>query len=224
MSDPIVATAEAYPFALPEGSFALCGHAGGEIDLASRLPLLCIGSNAAPERLSAKLAGDPDPVPVLEAVLHDHAVVYAAHFARYGSVPATLIPHPGARARVFVAFVTPAQLELLDESEGLPERYRRVVLRARLELAGAPPPSTVHASAAARGPLMLAGRPVCIAEIPTIGTTPPGPDPAGAPAPAASPCAGAGPYGAFAGTVVQDADARFKALLANASVTLPAGG
>ncbi len=168
LADP-VARAEAYPFDVPDRSFLFRGEA--PVPRAGRVPVVCIGSNAAPSRLSVKLAGDEDPVPLDEAVLHGHAVVYSAHVAAYGSVPATVVPAGSrARTRVFVAWFTPAQLARIDASEGVPGRYRRVVRHLRLETVGGGILRRAHLYVGGAGPLRLRGRPVRLAEVASVGT------------------------------------------------------
>ncbi len=164
--DPVV-RAEAYPFDLPAASCVVGGKPPVRRD--GRVPVVCIGSNAAPSRLAAKLGDDPDPVPLDEAVLHDHAVVYSAHVAAYGSIPATVAAAPGARARVFVAWFTPAQLARIDASEGVPWRYRRARRRLRLELVEGGHLTEAHLYVGARGPLRIGGVPVRLAEVATVG-------------------------------------------------------
>lgn len=119
----VVERALGYPFAVPERSFALLD--GREVELAEvgspgprRVPLLAYGSNASPRVLARKVAGDPDPVAVVRASLADFDIVYSAHIAAYGSIPATLRRSPGSEAPLFVAFPTAAQLELISETEG----------------------------------------------------------------------------------------------------------
>jgi hypothetical protein len=118
----VVERALGYPFAVPEHSFAIVD--GGEAPLAAagelgpgRLPLIAYGANASPAVLGRKLTADPDPIAVVRASLFDHDVVYSAHIAAYGSIPATLRPSPGTEAPVFVAFPTAAQLALITETE-----------------------------------------------------------------------------------------------------------
>ncbi len=119
----VVERALSYPFAVPERSFAVAG--GSELALSAvgapgpgRVPLIAYGSNASPAVLARKLAADPDPVAVIRASLSDFDVVYSAHIAAYGSVPATLRRSPGTEAPVFVAYPTAAQLDLISETEG----------------------------------------------------------------------------------------------------------
>lgn len=118
----VVKRALDYPYAVPSRSFVLVdgkvadlGAVG--VDLSSRIALLAYGSNASPEVLARKLAGDPDPVPALRATLHDFDVVYSAHVSAYGSVPATLRQSPSTEVAVSVTYLTPAQLDLIGVTE-----------------------------------------------------------------------------------------------------------
>jgi hypothetical protein len=91
------------------------GPAGG------RVPLLAIGSNAAPKNLAIKLAHHDEPddreVLVLAGELQEVDVVAAAAVAVYGAMPATLAPSPGVAARAAVLLVTATQLTTLTWGE-----------------------------------------------------------------------------------------------------------
>ena len=63
-------------------------------------------------------------IPVLRAVVDDVDVVYGAHLAEYGALPATLLETPGACAHVFVTWLTSMQLERMNETEGLGHSYQ----------------------------------------------------------------------------------------------------
>lgn len=118
--------AERYPYDRPVRSYRFEDGAFrplGALDREGRTPVIAAGSNAAPERLAAKFAGQGAVIPVTRAALHDHAVVHAAHFSSYGAVPATIHPCPGAVAEVFVTWLTAAQLAHMHVSEGVGQRY-----------------------------------------------------------------------------------------------------
>jgi hypothetical protein len=172
MSTMAVRVAEDYPFDLPDGSYLLRG--GQQLPLTEigrdRLPLLAIGSNGAPTRLARKLAASPDEVPVTRAVLHDYAVVYSAHFASYGSLPATVVPHAGSACWVFVTWLTPAQLELLHLSEGQGAAYDLVELNeARVEDEVMGRLGSVAGYRSRAGAMLHEREPIRVAEIPTTG-------------------------------------------------------
>jgi hypothetical protein len=129
-----------YPFELASSSFVwsaadvvpLSSTVDVEDLWAGRRPVAAIGSNASPGQLSRKFGGvrfadpaSPDgQVPVLRAELDDVDVVYGAHLASYGSLPATLLDAPGATAQVFITWLTPAQLDRMNETEGLGYAYQ----------------------------------------------------------------------------------------------------
>jgi hypothetical protein len=129
-----------YPFEVPSRSFRWI--AGRTEPLSSSVPVdelitqrhavLAIGSNASPAQLTRKFS-DPrfvDPaspngcIPVLTAVADEVDVVYGAHLAWYGALPATLLETPGACAHVFVTWLTSVQLERMNETEGLGHSYQ----------------------------------------------------------------------------------------------------
>ncbi len=100
-----------------------------------RMPILASGSNAAPERLTAKYGRDSDAIPVTRAALHDYAVVFAGHFTAYGAIPATLAPQPGSCTNIWITWLTPSQLAIMHRSEGVigcreaEQRYDYIELR-----------------------------------------------------------------------------------------------
>ena len=129
-----------YPFDVPADSF-LWTSAGAEplptlisIDelTADRQAVLAIGSNASVQQLSRKFnerrfadpASQNGQIPVLRAEVDGFDVVYGAHLARYGSLPATLLDTPGACAQVLVTWLSFAQLERMNVSEGLGKAYQ----------------------------------------------------------------------------------------------------
>jgi hypothetical protein len=129
-----------YPFDVPLHSFMWT--AGGVEPLppsarvaevcGQRHPVLAIGSNASPGQLTRKFSDQrfTDPaspqgsIPVLTADVDDVDVVYGAHLAWYGSLPATLLDTPGACARVFITWLTTRQLETMNDTEGLGHAYQ----------------------------------------------------------------------------------------------------
>jgi hypothetical protein len=167
MADPwataeILRRALAYPYATPDRSYLyLEGEARGlpaeEPDLAGRTPLLAYGANAAPEALARKLAPLPGvEVPVLRSELEGFDVVYSAHVSPYGAVPATLLESPETVAPVFVVHPTAEQLALLTVSE---PNYDLV------EVGG------MEAYRSKHGCLSIAGSPVALAAIRSVGRT-----------------------------------------------------
>lgn len=161
-----------YPYATPDRSYLfLDGEArelpAGGPDLTSRTPLLSYGANSAPEALARKLAALPGvEMPVVQSQLQGYDVVYSAHVSPYGAVPATLHESPGTTAPVFVLHPTPEQHALLTASE---PNYDLVELP--LCLAGDDKPATrqVQAYRSKHGCLRLAGSPVALAAVRSVG-------------------------------------------------------
>jgi hypothetical protein len=125
-----------YPWARPQGSYELRGDevrllsALGEGEreelierhrAAGRVPLLAIGSNAAPGVLELKFAhfdqAEDRTVLALTGWLRDFDVGPAATVALYGSMPATVFPSAGTEVAATVLWVTPAQFTQLTWSE-----------------------------------------------------------------------------------------------------------
>lgn len=165
----LIQTAERYPFTRPAQSYVYRGAPSARLEpdwRAGRAAVLAIGSNAAPERLRLKFPGDDQVIPVERAHVHGFAVVYAAHFARYGAIPATLYPEPGGISEVFVTWLTPAQLQTMHASEGVGQRYAYRTLEAlRLEVDGGPEILAASAYVSRFGALSSDGRPVRLAAI-----------------------------------------------------------
>ncbi len=127
-----------YPWARPPGSYEL---RDGEARLLSamtederealirryadpagaRVPLLAIGSNAAPEVLERKFAHfeavADRTVLALTGWLRDFDVGASATVALYGALPATIFPSPGTEVAATVLWLTPAQFTQLTWSE-----------------------------------------------------------------------------------------------------------
>ncbi len=126
--EAIVARAFGYPYDRPAGSFVFEAPATvrpyvpRQIALNSRTPVLAVGSNASAVQLNRKFGrkhAPGPPIPVLAAVLTDHDVVYAARISRYGAVPGSLARSPGTQIDVHIMFLTDAQRDALDRSEGV---------------------------------------------------------------------------------------------------------
>lgn len=123
MNDP-VGHAKAYPFPAPDHCF-LYDDGGWKrlhdrVETTGRSPVLAAGSNQSPEQLARKYGGMQDigAIPAQRGRLHDFDVVYAAHLARYGSVPATFQHSPGTAVTIFILWLTDAQLQRMHETEG----------------------------------------------------------------------------------------------------------
>jgi hypothetical protein len=188
----VLTQAVGYPWARPQGSYLL---SGGDVDLLAdcsigerdraiarfaavetgRLPVLSIGSNAAPEVLERKFghftAEDDRTVLALTGRLHDFDVGVAAQPTMYGSMPATLFPSPGTAVAATLLWVTPTQFTQLAWSE---ITYRLGRLRTRFEVdessAGF---DQVLVFVSRFGAFCPDGHPVALAAIPASGRTAP---------------------------------------------------
>jgi len=116
--------AKAYPFPAPDysylfeaGKWSVLENEG--FDVSGRTPVLAAGSNQSPEQLARKYADLPEigPIPLIKGYLNDFDVVYAAHLAGYGSIPATFQNSPGTTVSVFLAWFTEAQLIRMHATE-----------------------------------------------------------------------------------------------------------
>lgn len=126
-------------------------------------PLLAYGSNASIEGLSRKFAGRPELPLVLaiKATLYDFDVVYSAHIAAYGAIPAGLQYCPEARAPVHVLFANPSQRRMLRATE--PNYILAVLDHLDLRSEHGPPLSRVTALLSRHGLLTIDGIEVGVA-------------------------------------------------------------
>ncbi len=179
-----------YPWARPPGSYLLTragvelledmaaeerGRVLGEFtaDGGGRLPVLAIGSNAAPETLERKFAHFPEEddrmVLALTGRLHDFDVGVAPQPAVYGSMPATLFPSQGTEVCATVLWVTSAQFTQLAWSE---LNYRLGKLRTRFAIdEDGTSFDEVLVFVSRFGAFCIDGRPVALAAIPATGRT-----------------------------------------------------
>jgi len=91
-------------------------HRFDSASIGGRAPVLAIGSNQSPLRLRQKFGRDHE-IPVQRVWLDDFDVVYSAHIARYGAVPAMLQVSPGSSVSVGVTWLDAAQLAIMHASE-----------------------------------------------------------------------------------------------------------
>ncbi len=179
-----------YPWARPRGSYLLTAsgvqlledlstaerkRAFAEFlsDASGRLPLLAIGSNAAPETLERKFAHFPDEddraVLALTGRLHDFDVGVAAQPTLYGSMPATLFPSPRTEVCATVLWVTPTQFTQLTWSE---LTYRLGKLRTRFDVDESGKSfDEVVVFVSRFGAFCVDRRPIALAAIPATGRT-----------------------------------------------------
>jgi hypothetical protein len=127
--DPVLARAAGYPYGITATSFTLVGGAARPFDAAltrGRTPVIGYGSNQSPEQLCRKYGANLSPIPVQRAWLDDHDVVYAAHFASYGSLPAALRHTPGTRVAIAVNWLDDEQLAVMHPTEQQNYHYARL--------------------------------------------------------------------------------------------------
>jgi hypothetical protein len=184
------ARACAYPWERPAGSYLL---RDGELELlgelpererermierfsergVGRVPLLAIGSNAAPKPLRRKFAHFEDlndrTVLVVTGRLHEFDVGFAAQPALYGAMPATIFPSPGTAVTAALLWVTPAQFTQLTWSE---LSYQLGCLHTRFTVDDADERfDEVLVFVSRWGAFCVDGAPVALAAIPAKGRT-----------------------------------------------------
>ena len=139
----------------------------GAAPFADRTAVLGYGSNAAPEQLARKFRDAPGTpaIPVLRARLADHDVVYSAHFARYGSIAATLAVSPGTTVDLAVLYLDPAELARIHETE-LGAYDFGILGDVRLTMPeGTPAPAPLWVYLSRNGGVAHAGVPLALAEV-----------------------------------------------------------
>lgn len=166
--------AKAYPFGIPENSYVLdyegVRACGCMPSFSGRSAVIASGSNASPDRLMAKFSDHPhlldEPICVVRSQLHHFDVVYSAHIASYGAIPATLAHLPGAVADVFVTWLTDAQLEHMHKTEARGVNYDFAKLTGIQLLCDSGAGLTAaHAYISKHGCLNSDGKPVPLAAI-----------------------------------------------------------
>jgi hypothetical protein len=172
--DPILERALGYPYERPSGPFR---WRDGRVEFwTGPLPpggtvVIAYGSNVAPEQLRRKFGGEVGiDIVTVRASLIDHDVVYAPFFAHYGSLPATLSPSPGTRVEVWLQRLEDRALEIMHETEGVPEVYRFTRgFVVDLEDGTRPEAGAICAYVMTRGALLVDGEAVRLAEVSAAG-------------------------------------------------------
>lgn len=160
-----------YPYQAPVYDYVFRGGRAEallqDVDLSCRQPVIAVGSNRAPEQLWRKFGDGPgSEIPVTWGWMHGYDVVYCAHVAGYGSVPATLHCSPGTEVRVAVTWLTAAQLDRMHETENVGENYVYGTFdEDAIDLGAARPAVRAGCYITRRGALALDGAPVALAEI-----------------------------------------------------------
>ena len=124
--DPLILRALNYPYSYPAYDFVLDNGSAAPLQdrrsLEGRIPVLAIGSNRSPEQLLRKF-GDQDFLPVTCVKLCDYDVVYAAHIASYGAIPAVLARSPGTIVDIAITWLPKLQLQRMHETEAIGINY-----------------------------------------------------------------------------------------------------
>ena len=168
--DTALARARGYPYALPVESYVWVNDEVIPFDpslCAGRTPVLAVGSNQAPAQLTRKFGRDAAaPIPVQRCHVRDFDVVYAAHIARYGSVPAMLQASPGTEVSLFVTWLDDAQLEIMNHTELDSAHYHYGLLEdVVVTLDDGSGMQELHAYVGRRGTLLHDGAPVALTGI-----------------------------------------------------------
>ncbi len=116
-----LARARGYPYPIPDRSYHWREGRTHEFHSSvteGRTPVLAVGSNQSPEQITRKFGHvDGAEIPVQRCTLEGYDVVYSAHIAGYGSVPAMLQAAPGTTVTLFVNWLDEAQLTAMHETE-----------------------------------------------------------------------------------------------------------
>ncbi|MEO5877994.1 MAG: hypothetical protein ABIS86_11820 [Streptosporangiaceae bacterium] len=101
----------------------------GRPPISERRPVVCVGSNAAPAQMYAKLTRRSiRPVlPMVRAEVQGIRPGVSAHVSRPGYLPATPVADPDVTSALVVVWLDEAQLAAVEETE---PNYRRLVLPA----------------------------------------------------------------------------------------------
>lgn len=171
--EPALINAAGYPYDITGHSFTFVGGAAVEFDPAlteGRRPVIGYGSNQSPARLRQKYGTDHAPIPVQRAWLNDHDVVFSAHFASYGSLPAALRHVPGTRVAVAVNWLDDIHLAVMHPTEQ--DNYNFVRLHGiSLCLDDGRVVDEAYCYLSFRGHIALDGQPVALAEVEAEGRT-----------------------------------------------------
>ena len=130
--------------------------------------MLAVGSNQSPEQLTRKFGHIEEwEIPVQRCSLAGFDVVYSAHIARYGSVPAMLQSDPGTTVTLFVNWLDDSQLAAMHETELSHGNYHYGRLDGiALNLEGGDTLASVHGYFSRRGHVLHEGDGVALAKVP----------------------------------------------------------
>ena len=165
----ILARALTYPYPVPGDDYLFSAGRSrplcASFPLAERTAVVAVGSNRAPQQLRRKF-GDTAEIPVTQGTLVDYDVVYSAHVARYGSVPACLFPSANTRVEIWVNWLTPEQLAAMHLTEAVGVNYDFVALpQASVSGRGLGSDIAAYYYKSRRGALAVAGQPAALAAV-----------------------------------------------------------
>lgn len=162
--------ARGYPYLIPERSYHWRESQAHDFDPAlteGRTPVLAVGSNQSPEQITRKFGHvDGTEIPVQRCTLQGFDVVYSAHIAGYGSVPAMLQSAPGTTVTLFVNWLDEAQLTAMHETELRSGNYHYGRLdEIALTLEGGERLHSVHGYISRRGHIRHGDEGVALAKV-----------------------------------------------------------
>jgi hypothetical protein len=165
-----LARARGYPYPIPDRSYHWREGNTHEFDpreTEGRTPVLAVGSNQSPEQITRKFGHvDGAEIPVQRCTLEGYDVVYSAHIAGYGSVPAMLQAAPGTTVTLFVNWLDEAQLAAMHETELRNGNYHYGRLDdISLALEGGETLTSVHGYISRRGHIRHAEDGVALAKV-----------------------------------------------------------
>ncbi len=165
-----LARARGYPYPIPNRSYHWRESRTHTFDpsvTAGRTPVLAVGSNQSPEQITRKFGHvDGAEIPVQRCTLQDFDVVYSAHIAGYGSVPAMLQAAPGTTVTLFVNWLDEAQLAAMHDTELRSGNYHYGRLdRIALTLDGGETLTSVHGYISRRGHIRHGDEGIALAKV-----------------------------------------------------------
>ncbi|RED48623.1 hypothetical protein [Aestuariispira insulae] len=156
-----------YPYAFPRQSFIYHDseiRPFNQVATEGRIPVLAIGSNQSPVRLTQKYGHlRNQQIPVQRAELDDFDIFYCAHITSYGAVGAMLQHCPGARVDLAVNWLNEEQLEIMHATEGNYAFCRLENLALALDGQGTLDQAYVYVGTA--GHMILQDQPVAMAAV-----------------------------------------------------------
>ncbi len=166
-TDPALIRASGYPYDITPTSFTFIEGEATPFDpglTEGRFPVIGYGSNQSPQRLRQKYGTAHAPIPVQRGQLSDHDVVYSAHFASYGSLPAALRHVEGTSVSVAVNWLDEGQLAVMHGTEWDHYHYAKLT-DISLRLAEGETLSEAYVYLCFSGHTVRDGEPIALAEV-----------------------------------------------------------